>query len=262
MIQDTYAGVSAGIRTALTELVGTDDPYHRGHARRLARTLQVLLDRSPTGRLLELGTGAVVPLALRRLAPALEVHVTDYDLDLPPVGDMRLELAGDRATVPAYRVNLEQTPLPVPDETFDHVLCTEVIEHMEVDPMFMLSEINRVLRPGGTLVLTTPNAVSSRAISKMLRGVEPYFYMQYRLAHTLDRHNYEYSVHSLVTVLRAAGFDGDAWTEDSFEEPEHADVSRLRAAGYRLDHVGDNIFAVMQKTGPVLDRHPGVIYSD
>lgn len=48
-------------------------------------------------------------------------------------------------------------PLPFADEAFDLVWCTEVIEHV-VKPEFTLAEINRVLKPGGKLLLSTPNS--------------------------------------------------------------------------------------------------------
>ncbi len=261
MITNAYKDIHPSIRVVLTKLIAADDSYHKGHERRIARTLQVLIDQQPSGKLLELGTGAVVPLALKNLIPDLEVHVTDFHLDLPSVDDIYLELCGDSITVPGYRVNLEETPLPIPDETFDVVLCCEVIEHMDVDPMFMLSEVNRVLKPGGTLLVTTPNAVSTWAITKILRGVEPYFYMQYQVNGSPYRHNYEYSIHSLVAVLKAAGFDGNAWTEDSFEEPNYSDVNKLKASGYTLNHLGDNIFTVATKLGPIQDRYPSAIYT-
>jgi SAM-dependent methyltransferase len=45
--------------------------------------------------------------------------------------------------------------LPFEDETFDCVLCTEVLEHC-VEPARVLAEIHRVLRPGGAVFLSTP----------------------------------------------------------------------------------------------------------
>jgi 2-polyprenyl-3-methyl-5-hydroxy-6-metoxy-1,4-benzoquinol methylase len=47
-------------------------------------------------------------------------------------------------------------PLPYPDASFDVVYSTEVIEHLESHRTF-ISESARVLRPGGWLVMTTPN---------------------------------------------------------------------------------------------------------
>lgn len=247
----------------LDKLIAPDDDYHLGHRKRLGRTLSVLLDEQPIeGKLLEIGTGAVVPLALKVLVPNLEVHVTEYDLTKPEKGKVTLKKNDFTRSCPVYRVNIEATPLPVADETFDYVLCCEVLEHMEQDPMFMLSEVNRVLKPGGTLILTTPNVVSSRGITRMLRNLEPYFYMQYRMSGSTDRHNYEYSLWSLSQVMKAAGFGGRGWTEDTFADPEMEAVLRLRAIGYELPQVGDNIFSVARKEGPVVDRYPAVIYQD
>jgi SAM-dependent methyltransferase len=45
--------------------------------------------------------------------------------------------------------------LPIEDETFDHVVCTQVLEHV-ADPVAVLSELRRVLRAGGRLWLTVP----------------------------------------------------------------------------------------------------------
>jgi len=47
--------------------------------------------------------------------------------------------------------------LPFDDESFDLIWCSEVIEHLE-KPDFALSELRRVTKAGGLLVLTTPNS--------------------------------------------------------------------------------------------------------
>ena len=245
------------------KIAPSDDSYHKTHRKRLGRTISVLLDEQPTeGTLLEIGTGAVVPLVLKELTPKLKVHVTQFELEKAEKGKANLTLGEYSRACPTYRVNVETTPLPVEDETFDYVLCCEVLEHMEQDPMFMLSEINRVLKPEGTLILTTPNVVSSRGISAMLENREPYFYMQYRHSGSTDRHNYEYSLGTLSMVLKAAGFSGRGWTEDTFAPGVSEPVAKLRSLGYPLPHVGDNIFSVSKKVGPVIERYPSVIYID
>jgi 2-polyprenyl-3-methyl-5-hydroxy-6-metoxy-1,4-benzoquinol methylase len=59
------------------------------------------------------------------------------------------------------RVNLD-APLPWPDATFDVVISTEGIEHLENHFAF-LREISRILKPGGRLLLTTPNITALRS---------------------------------------------------------------------------------------------------
>jgi len=54
-------------------------------------------------------------------------------------------------------------PLPYSDNTFDYIIFMEVIEHI-YNPGFVISEISRILKKGGRLILSTPNIlnVSSR----------------------------------------------------------------------------------------------------
>jgi SAM-dependent methyltransferase len=61
-----------------------------------------------------------------------------------------------------FRVADLSAPLPWPDGAFDAVLTVEGIEHLDGRHAF-LRELHRVLTPGGTLVLTTPNTVSLRS---------------------------------------------------------------------------------------------------
>lgn len=45
--------------------------------------------------------------------------------------------------------------IPVPENSFDAVLCTEVLEH-HPEPIQVVCELARIMRPGGTLILTAP----------------------------------------------------------------------------------------------------------
>jgi SAM-dependent methyltransferase len=44
---------------------------------------------------------------------------------------------------------------PIQDSSFDYILCTQVIEHVE-NPAHLVSEIRRVLKPGGSIILNAP----------------------------------------------------------------------------------------------------------
>ena len=66
--------------------------------------------------------------------------------------------------------NVERQRLPFADGTFAHVIFNEVLEHLRVDPLLALSEANRVLAPGGSLLLTTPNLYFIKTVMKFLLG--------------------------------------------------------------------------------------------
>lgn len=261
MFTGPYDGIYPAVVDVLKDLIQPEDYYHTTHTRRIARTLHILLEQKPEGRLLELGTGGVMTLAIQALLPDIEIVVTNFDLSQEMTHTYEVSIGEYSGSFTAHAIDLESDSIPERTESFNWVLCCEVIEHMDVDPMFMLSEVNRVLRrDNGHLLITTPNVVSSRGLTKMVSGVEPYFYMQYHTDRSPYRHNYEYSIHSLMKVVKAAGFDGKIWTEDCFEDPMPNVVYKLKSAGFNIFHTGDNIISLSKKVSDVVDRYPKAIY--
>lgn len=57
------------------------------------------------------------------------------------------------------RADLNQTPFPLPDGRGDVVVSVETIEHLE-NPRSFLRELYRLTRPGGLVIVTTPNQLS------------------------------------------------------------------------------------------------------
>jgi SAM-dependent methyltransferase len=57
--------------------------------------------------------------------------------------------------------NGDATRLPFPDNTFDHVIAAEVLEHIPADEAAM-GELARVLKPGGTIAVTVPAWLAER----------------------------------------------------------------------------------------------------
>ena len=64
--------------------------------------------------------------------------------------------AGTGPTSMATAANGDALALPFPDDTFDHVIASEVLEHVSDDQQ-ALREVFRVLKPGGTLAATVPS---------------------------------------------------------------------------------------------------------
>jgi SAM-dependent methyltransferase len=150
------------------------------------------------------------------------------------------------------------------------VLCCELIEHLAEDPMHMLSEVNRILKPGGHFVLTTPNLGSVRAIAAILQGYHPGFFPAYirpasGSGEADARHNREYTPMEIRFLFRDAGLELTLLETGAFldqPKPEHEWVLDLLER-YELtrDLRGDGIYAVGRKTGPVRDRYPTWLYS-
>lgn len=77
-------------------------------------------------------------------------------------------------------------PLPFGDDTFDCIVCGEVIEHV-VDVDQLVSEAYRVLKPAGCFVITTPNLAYIPNRVLLALGIQPLF-SETSLHHNLGRH--------------------------------------------------------------------------
>jgi len=72
----------------------------------------------------------------------------------------------------AYVQDLDTKPLPAESDSIDFITCFETIEHL-YNTDHLLSEINRILKTGGYLVLSTPNLASWDNRLKILFGFQP-----------------------------------------------------------------------------------------
>lgn len=260
MRSEPYKNVSPEVREVVSGLMQAADEYHKTHEARLARTIELIYEARPEGVLLEIGTSGFIPIALKKLLPNLEVWGTYFDTSLPPVTEIEVGVGAEKMMMKVACLDLEHEPLPINNSMIDHVICCEVLEHMEIDPMYMLGELNRVSKESASLLLTTPNVLSSRGLTKMMNGIEPYFFMQYHKNRQYNRHNYEYSARTLRSVLTAAGYDVTVWSEDLFEDPMPNVVDRLSQAGFTIQNTGDNLIATGRKISGVVERYPSDIY--
>lgn len=104
------------------------------------------------GRHLDIGSGAGTLVELiRKASPKFSSHCIDYTH----------ELINDK-TIPLDVVDLNFNKIPHPDNSFDFVSCTEVVEHLE-NYRLIIREAYRVTRPNGLVVFTTPNILNLKS---------------------------------------------------------------------------------------------------
>jgi SAM-dependent methyltransferase len=170
--------------------------------------------------------------------------------------------------------DLDNDPLCLGPESADVVCSFEVLEHLVLDPMFMISEINRVLKPGGLMLLSTPNIASWRAASGALRGLNPNYWSSYLPdpVDSIERHHREYTVREVVDLARAGGFsvkDVRTFTVGG-NEFRRARTMLHRCLAYAcillmggsLRCRGPHVLIRAHKTGAVECRYPPWLYSE
>lgn len=170
---------------------------HYKHGCNLIDALTVLEGRASD--VLDIGSGiGVFPTAMARLGHA----VTSVDItsdNQPWIKERDVEVGN---------CNILSERLPCGDASFDLVTMFDVIEHLHGSPRHMLSEVYRVLRPGGHVIVETPNIANLRRRLLLLMGKNPmtikYFYES---PYPYSGHVYEYTKYDLDCAVRWSGFE-------------------------------------------------------
>lgn len=119
--------------------------------RRRIITLLKYLDVKPTDKVLDAGCGEGFYLML--LDELYGCHITGLDND-PQILELAKKWVGKKENIRLLVGDV--TDLPFEDESFDKIILSEVLEHVPDDTK-ALSEVYRVLKPGGVLGITVPN---------------------------------------------------------------------------------------------------------
>jgi SAM-dependent methyltransferase len=216
------------------------------HERRYLADLRIIAQLAPTGSVLEIGAAPCHMTALLKLNGYRAVSV---DVDPDRVGGLI-----ERFALDVRRCDIERSPLPFPDESFACAMLCETFEHLRVDPPFALSEINRVLKPGGALLVTTPNVYSLPSLGRYLLGrsiADPVqeFGKLRNIGHM--GHVREYSAGEVARFLGASGFGAQA-IDYRYHPNLRSRRGRLLHVAYRIAprRFQREIVIVARKTAP------------
>jgi SAM-dependent methyltransferase len=133
-----------------------------------------------TARVLDVGTSTGTNLRMLRDLGFANVEGLD-------LSDEAIRYCAEKALGLVHKGDI--CGMPFSDASFDVVLATDVIEHVE-DDQLALTELVRVLKPGGLAIITVP------AFQKL-----------YGLQDRVARHLRRYLRQDLVAKIRGAGFD-------------------------------------------------------
>ncbi len=202
--------------------------YFTDHKKRFQADLELVLEQNPKGPILEIGS------APGHMTALLAMHNLDITgVDLAPE---RVASISNEFKLNIQACDIELAPLPFSDNSFEYIVFSEVFEHLRIDLPFTLSQLNRVLVPGGKLLLTTPNVYSLPSIARFLTGrsiADPIieFGKLRGLGHM--GHVREYSSKEVGRCLEASGFVLNS-TNYRYHKNNRSKKKALLSLAYRM----------------------------
>lgn len=222
-----------------------------------------------TGECLELGANPYYTTLLFKHFTNLNLSLANYfgeEFPGPMKQTVRFKnpVTGKRDSqrLKFFHFNIEQEEFPFSDHRFDLVVFCEIIEHLQNDPLRVLHQVKRVLKPSGKMILTTPNVCRLENVCRMIAGAN--IYDPYSGYGAYGRHNREYNRHELALLLDHCGFD----IEIAFSADVHENVAGnffpldaiVPLVKFREHDLGQYLFLRARSSGPVRTKRPSWLY--
>lgn len=164
--------------------------------------------KSNNAKVLDVGAApGHLSLCLANLGHDVHGIVFDLEEDWENTSAKNLQFATKNKNLTLARCDIQTEKFPYPDNTFDMVIFTEVLEHIWLFPAHTVSEIYRVLKPGGQVIVTTPNAPTLKNRLLWLLGKTSYTNLATMISLPIHmRHNREYTKTEVEQLLKHCGF--------------------------------------------------------
>lgn len=148
--------------------------YFKLHAARLHRACELFQLFDKLGDVLEIGPFyGYMPFILRENSKSYSVFEGD-DPAVRPLEKLYRENSVALSYVDFFEIfgptHTATHKLPLPDASFDTLLCWETMEHFNFNPVKFVRELYRVLRPGGRVCITVPNKASFQCQVSLVTG--------------------------------------------------------------------------------------------
>lgn len=171
--------------------------------KRRVRTIFEWIDPQDDDLILDMPCGRGFYLGMFRYVSSCRLIGADLDWDV------LVKAQRNTADLPGVLLNHANIyALPYPDHTFDGVILSEILEHID-DDVAGLREVYRVLKPGGVVAITVPNANYPFWWDPINKTLETLFKTHIRrgpLAGIWANHVRLYTRDQLCDSARAAGF--------------------------------------------------------
>ncbi len=138
--------------------------------------------------------------------------------------------------------------MPFSDAAFDIIIAAEIVEHFRFHPLSFFQEAARVLKPGGRLIITTPNLTRFNNVAKLILGQS--INWDIKDEYWDGAHQREFTTAELKYLAGTAGLETEAIRYEDFDYPDLGKITKLanKIIGTILPSRRRNIVIILRRS--------------